>query len=379
MGTKADLAERDMRLRRTREAMKREGLSALLMAGRASDADIGRGYFRFFTDYYLWGHDGLVLIPLDGEPAVVMPEPALVDAIKEIGWINDARLDPYLAPTMAAIMKERGLTKGKVGIGGWKYIMPVASHETLKADLPGVEFVNGDNVLDRVRIRKSPLEIQQIRELWAVAKPAMERFAEVLEPGVTEVEAAGETLEALAAGGCRDMLVWINGQLPPKNVPVALDDVLECHVETPGDSGHWLELTIICAFRDPTPRELKMMDSELRALDEICRIAKPGVKVSEMSRTFERVLLEDGWQLASEQPRHNDFHGQGLDAVEWPVYGGLVKQDMVMEESMVFSYHPHRAVVPDVKFSWISDDILITADGAERLSGDWNLRWRMMK
>lgn len=380
MGTKADFAERDMRFRRTHEAMEREGLDALLVAGRESNCDIGRGYFRYFTDYHLWGHDGLILIPLEGEPTVTATGAGVAEKIGRLGWITDVHADPDLAPEIAVAMKERGLTKGKVGIAGWKFIMPVGAYKILTNSLPDIEFVNADHMMDRVRMVKSPLEIQQNRELWELAKAAMERFVEVLEPGQTQIELATEVLKVLAAGDCRDTLIWINGDLPPKDVPVTLDNnIVDCHVETPGESGHWCELTVTCAFRDPTPSELRLMDSELRAYEEIRKMAKPGVRVSDMAKTFESVLLGDGWEFASEQPLHNHFHGQGLDPVEWPVYGTLVQQDMDIEEGMVLNYHPSHKVLPAVRHTGINDNILITANGGERLSGDWDLRWRIMK
>ena len=37
------------------------------------------------------------------------------------------------------------------------------------------------------------------------------------------------------------------------------------------------------------------MDSELRAYAEIRQMAKPGARLSDLADTFERVLMEDGW------------------------------------------------------------------------------------
>jgi hypothetical protein len=47
---------------------------------------------------------------------------------------------------------------------------------------------------------------------------------------------------------------------------------------------------------------------------------------------------------------------------------------------MVFSYHPRRNTRPHVPWSTgINEDILITDGGAERLSGEWDHRWRVMR
>jgi Xaa-Pro aminopeptidase len=151
-------------------------------------------------------------------------------------------------------------------------------------------------------------------------------------------------------------------------------------MEICGESGHWSEIDVTCAFRKPTELENKLMETELRAYDEILEIAKPGVRLSDMARTFEDVLVEDGWKL--DDPRWlYYFHGHGMDDIQWPWYSAMLadNQDAVLKEGMVLCYHPHRDTIPAVACGpSICDDIVITADGAERLSGDWNLRWRVM-
>jgi Xaa-Pro aminopeptidase len=52
---------------------------------------------------------------------------------------------------------------------------------------------------------------------------------------------------------------------------------------------------------------------------------------------------------------------------------------MVLEEGMVFSYHPRRKVLPEVRTTGINENIAITADGVERLAEPWDLRWRVVK
>jgi Xaa-Pro aminopeptidase len=378
---RADLAERDVRFKRIREAMEREGLEALVVAGHGSH--FNRGYIRYFADWHLWAGDALILIPLAGEPALAMTAYAGADTPAE-PWITDVRRAVYPQEKIVEAMKERGLTKGKVGIAGLKRVITVGAYETLKNASPNVEFVDADIVVDRVRIVKSPLEIQQYRDLWTLSKAAMERFIEVLEPGKTQREVAAEVARVLRAGGCfDDMTVIQEGTRRglPQDVPLKCDDLVGYHMEVCGESSHWSEIDITCAFRKPTELEQKRMDSELRAYHEIREMAKPGVKLSDMANTFERVLIEDGWKLG-EQSIHFDFHGHGMDDVQWPWYSPKPdhNQDVAIEEGMILCYHPRRNTIPAV--AWgprITDDILVTANGAERLSGDWDLRWRMMR
>ena len=106
---------------------------------------------------------------------------------------------------------------------------------------------------------------------------------------------------------------------PPRDVPVKCDDILEYHMEICGPSGHYSEITVNCAYREPTELESKLMDAELKAYDAIKEIAKPGIRISELAQTFEKVLLDDGWKFGPPK-NHFDFHGQGQDVVErpWP-------------------------------------------------------------
>ena len=374
--TRPDLAERDCRLSEIRKAMEQVGLTALLVAGRDTSGDVGRGYFRYLTDYHLWGHEGLVFIPLDSEPCASVTSVGVAQEIIVRGWLTDVHVDPYLVAWMATELKARGFARSRIGIAGWGAILPVGMLERLKNSLPEATLVNADGLLNRVRMVKSALEVQQNQELWTVAKAAMERFVAALEPGRTQIELAAEATNVLQRGGCRDILIWFDGHLPPENIPIIWNDVMEYHMEISGASGHWCELTVTCAFTDPSPDELRFMDSERKAYDQIRRVARPGVCLADLARTFEQVLFDDGWQLAERQILHHDFHGQGLDPVEWPLYGPLAQMDTALEKGMILSYHPHREVVPPVRATGICDDILITENGAERLSGDWDFKWR---
>ncbi|NLE76703.1 MAG: hypothetical protein GX605_08125, partial [Chloroflexi bacterium] len=160
MGTKATLAERDMRYRKLREAMAREGMSAVIAAGHA--AHFRRGHIRYFTDTHMWAGDALLLIPLEGEPTLAWVSYAGSGWPEEM-WVNDVRKAPYPETRVVDAMKAQKLTKGKVGIAGLKKVMTIGAYRTLTGSLPDVQFVDADLMVDRIRMRKSPLELQQYR------------------------------------------------------------------------------------------------------------------------------------------------------------------------------------------------------------------------
>ena len=101
--------------------------------------------------------------------------------------------------------------------------------------------------------------------------------------------------------------------------------------------------------------------------------------LSDLARKFDELMVSQGWEL-QEPGWHFYFHGHGQDDIEWPWYTAMLEgnEDAILEEGMVLNYHPHRDTIPYV--SWgtgICDDLLITAEGGVRLSGDWDLSWRV--
>ncbi len=380
-----NLSERDERYTRLRAAMRPAGLDALLVAGKGHWWT-GRGYMRYLTDFHLWGHDGLLLIPLAGEPTLALTSHAVAAKIAARGWVEDTAGDVYLVPQIAHAAQARNLSRARIGVAGMRAIIGAGVLAELREALPGAEFVDADEVIDRVRMIRSAHEIAQIRDLWTLSKACMEHFVQIVAPGKTQLELAAACSRIALEGGARDILVFI-GEAPgqtgvPDPTPLRCDGITRFHLELCGPSGHWSEITVTCAYRPPSELEERLMDSELRAYTAIRAAARPGATLPALAAIFERTLSEDGWTL-DEPPRHFDFHGQGMDTIERPWFaaeqpwGG--SQNWPLEAGMTFSYHPHRAITPSVAWgTGINEDILITPAGAERFSGDWDLRWRRM-
>jgi Xaa-Pro aminopeptidase len=382
--TRADLAERDARLQRTRAAMARERVDALLIAGKGHWWT-GRGYLRYFTDFHLWGHDGLLLLPLNGEPVMTLSSHAVAGRVAKRGWVTDVRGDVYVIPGIVDAITHAGLARARLGVAGLRWILPAGAFAELHAALPDATLVAADDLIERVRLIKSPLEINQIRELWALSEAAMNRFAAIVTRGDNQREVAAETTKMVWAAGARDILVFI-GEVPgendpPQDAPLTCDDLVRFHLEICGESGHWIEITVNCAYREPSDLERRLMEGELRAFEAIRPIALPGASLRDLAATFDRVLMEDGWELGA-PTTHFHFHGQGLDTIERPWYAVAEPwgqtQNWELQAGMVLSYHPRRRVHPSVPWgSGINEDILITDQGAQRF-GTWDHRWRVM-
>jgi Xaa-Pro aminopeptidase len=366
--------------------MHDEGLDALVIAGKGHWWT-GRGYVRYLSDFHLWGHDALIIFPLEGEPALTVTSYAVANMIAACGWIENCGGDVFLVPRTVRVLRERGLERGRLGTVGTPFIMSAALYRQLSEDLPDAEISAADELVDRVRAVKSEVEVAQNRALWELAKQAMERFAEVLRPGASQLALSAEAARVALAGGARDVLLLIGESPaeygPPRDEPVRCEDVLRYHMEICGPSGHWCELTLTFVFRPLRESEERLLASELRAYSAVQAAARPGARLAQLADVFESTLKEDGWELG-EPTQHFDFHGQGMDVIEYPWFaaeqpwGG--SGDFALETGTIISYHPARRIVSGPAWSpGVSDNLLISETGAEWLSGDWSHEWREVR
>jgi Xaa-Pro aminopeptidase len=373
--------ERDARFARLRAVMQRSELDALVFAGKGHWWT-GRGSFRYLTDFHLWGHDGLLLLPLDGEPCMVLNSPAVAAKIARRGWVTEHHGDAYLAPTMRRLIEGRGLSRSRIGLVGERFVMGAGVRDELVESLPDARFERADALFDAIRSIKSPLELAQERELWPLVLSAMERFQAIVEPGVIGSEIAAEVTRPLWAAGARDILIFM-GEAPdevtiPAPEPLRCDDKTRFHLEVCGPSGHWCEVTINLAWQPPSPDEARLM-----AAERIRAEARPGRRLSDLAAVFEVTMRDHGFEIEGETT-HFDFHGQGMDTIEYPWHAQArpwgQSQDWPLEAGMVFSYHPRRRLVGYQGWTTgLNEDIVITETGAERLSGGWDQSWRPMR
>lgn len=100
----------------------------------------------------------------------------------------------------------------------------------------GAEIVTGDWIVDRVRLVKSPAEIERVRRAAAIVDAAFAAIQADVRPGQTELEIAARLNAAMAAQGgeeaaIRTMVsagpdVWFKTHAAPSRRPVERGDVM---------------------------------------------------------------------------------------------------------------------------------------------------------
>ncbi len=140
--------------------------------------------------------------------------------------------------TIVDAFRRNGWTGGTVGIERWSPTPggPLVAETAERLAAAGASIVDGDWIVDRVRLVKSPAEMERVRRAGEIVDTAFESLAEYVRPGRTELEIAAH-LNAVMAGlggqeaAVRTMVsagpdVWCRTHSPPTTRPVCVGDVM---------------------------------------------------------------------------------------------------------------------------------------------------------
>ncbi len=197
------LTERDRRFARTRELLKRLGLEGLILAGLTSRDQ----YDAYLTNDYA---EGIVIFPAEGTPTYITWQEGRLMRMKEaqqrgvVPWIEDMRVGVD-GPTVAAVIREKGLDKGRLGVVGLEsrgpsemngYI-PYALWTKILTELPRAQFVDCFTAFAAMMLVKSQEELVLMRRSAAIGEEACKVLLSMAKPGVSELEITAEVLHTI--------------------------------------------------------------------------------------------------------------------------------------------------------------------------------------
>jgi Xaa-Pro aminopeptidase len=251
----------------------------------------------------------------------------------------------------------------------------------MESTLPEVAFQDATMLFDSVRAVKSDEEIGYIRETSAIFKRAYKVIEAMMVPGMTERDVMAEAVRNLFRMGCLSGFAHISrsGGLrmlhPPTDDVIERTDVITCDLEFVGPQGYALELSRHFSFGPPPDPVRRVFDVQVEAFKDCLAAMQPGNSSLEILAAADASYRKHGF-FAAGPVGHSwvqfHAHGIGLDFEEPPLVPGL---DVTLQPGMVVSLHPHMGpedpTLPAIK---IEDNILVTAEGPERLTyqqNDW--------
>jgi Xaa-Pro aminopeptidase len=359
-GLPAEEVERRHRL--VREAAGRDGLDAVVVCGNEYSGF--EGAVTYLSGFNIVHRYAYVLLPLDGEPAIVFPSEARYVGEHGTTWLEEQvfvdRPGDWLADRV------RGM---RVGVYGLDYVMTVRDYRALDG---ACELVGWDVGFDHARMVKSELELASVRESVRINAEGFRIFCDAFAPGRTEREILAPCEEYFVSQGCGrwTMDMVLDGPdgsaLPEFKIAGARriepTDLVLPSLEVAGPGGHWVEVSrAICPGEpsDDTKRMLEAYEEYFAAAREVLRT---GATAHDAHRAVSRGFTERGFRLG-----HVTGHSIGMTMIEFPKIGE--GDETELRAGMVLSMHPHAISDDGQACLYMQDTWLVTGDGGVPLAG----------
>jgi len=369
--SESELAERRQK---TCAAMASEGMDGMLI-------------FRQESMYYLTGYDSFgfvffqcLYLGADGKMTLLTRPPDLRQAqitsiIKDIRlWVDSPDASP--SDDLRHILEEHGCRGKTLGVEWESYGLTARNGQRLSAAMDGFcTLRDASELVSKLRVIKSPAEIEYVRKAGQLADAGWDAAVEVAGPGVDEGDVLAALQGAIFRGG---------GDFPANNIVLGSGrDALLCRYHTgrrkidPQDQltiewagvyrhYHAAMMRTMC-FGTPPQRQLELYDAALEALEAVHAAIKPG-------NTF-----GDGFQAHADVLDRRDLSAHRLKAcgyslgttyapnwMDWPMLYernpvGFEPGMVVFTHMIIFDSDAGLAMT-------LGETVLVTENGNERLS-----------
>jgi Xaa-Pro aminopeptidase len=345
-------AEVERRYANVRAALERDGLDAALVCG--SEYTGFEGAVTYLSGFQIVHRYAYVLLPREGEPAIVFPSEARYVGEHGTSWIEEL----VFADRPGDWLAER-LRRARVGVYGLDYVIARRDY----AALSECELVGWDVAFDHARAVKSEEELESVRESVRINTDGFHAFREAYAPGRSAAEVLAPAEELFVERGCGRLtmnMVLVGAEFAIARAETVLGDFCIPSLEIAGPGGHWVEVSR--ALGTPNAEVERMNE----AYDEYFEAAKtalrPGATAHDAHRAVSKGFSERGYHLG-----HVTGHSIGMTMIEFPKIGEGIETEL--EENMVFSLHPHAIAENGHDCLYMQETWLVGPDGGIPLSG----------
>lgn len=331
--------EYEDRWRRLQREMQSRGLDWALVWGRSGGTFERYSDVLYLSNYYSSqsGHEydseewmgvsfTAMLVGLHDEPEMVVDEPDfpadLTPLADRMTWQKD------IVRGAARAIRARGIDR--IGLVGTDFL-PMKYWHVLQEELPGVEWVEADDLVRTVRRAKTARELDCYREIGEKVTAAMDVMVEVaVKGGVSQAEvAAAGTAELMRRGGVPHMVPVSSGPTIFRHcgdpllgfspdVMLEPGDMVRMWIYGPVWQGYWSDpgRTVIVGGKG-NARQRELIDKANEIVTVLMDEIRPGVKLAD--------IVERGNALRAATGTEDDQPGK-----MWPIYGhgvGLFWED----------------------------------------------------
>ncbi|PWW24304.1 Xaa-Pro aminopeptidase [Geodermatophilus normandii] len=330
---------------------------------------------------YLCGYDAhamerltALVVPRAGEPLLVVPrlEAPMVDAspagtlgLELHAWDET---DDAFAVLAREVTARLGGAPTRVAVGARTW----AEHALgVHRALPGSALELATPVLDRLRMVKTPAEVEELALAGGAIDRVHARMGEWLRVGRTEAEVGADIAAAILAEGHVGVDFTIVGSGPNGASPhhelsdrvVAAGDLVVVDIGGETATGYRSDCTRTYVVGGEPDAEVAEWYAVLQDAQEAAVAAvRPGVTAEEVDAVARDRITAAGW---GGHFIHRTGHGIGLDTHEAPYI--VAGNDLPLEPGMAFSVEP-GIYLPGRCGARIEDIVVCTDDGVRTLN-----------
>ncbi len=369
------------RLGRTRQALARSGLGALLTFDQHN--------IRYISSTVIgeWARDKLIrycLLTGNGEPWVwefgaaarhqrlhapwLDPTHCIAGMVGMRGAVSPkAGLFERAAREIKGILVQEGVAKMPVGID---VVEPPFLFALQKE---GIEVRDGQQVMLEARVIKSADELTLLNMAAAMGDGVYQDIFEALKPGVREIEIVALANKRLYEMGsdCVEAINAISGERCSPHPHNFTDRLIR-----PGDQAFFDILQSFMGYRTcyyrtfsvgrATAPQQSAYQKAREWMDSAIALIKPGVETDRIAKCFPRAQ-EIGFESEMAAFGLNFCHGLGLGLHERPIISRLNSLDdpMELQAGMVFAVETYCPATDGISAARIEEEVIVTPKGAQ--------------
>jgi Xaa-Pro aminopeptidase len=413
--TPTPAGEFEGRWRRALAECEARGLDGLLAVSRGASAidsyaDVfylsghygNIGFTPDFQDYWVGRSHSAVLLAPHREPLLIVDG---ADYRRDLVGIEDVRFALDFPGAVAGALEERGLARGRIGVCG-SNVMSARVFQLLREELPGCELLDADDLIEALRVIKSPFELERIRAAAAVGDEVVGAIMEAALSGggqVTEAQAVAEGYRAgiaagvhffdtsIASGPYSNYFTW--NHLPSWSQRVLQPGEL-FHADSYGAvEGYLFDFGRTCVVagargggaatagaraggQTASDEQAALCQGAIDAVEAGIAVIRPGVPASAVFEAVHGHLLAAGLAIDGDEEMDMDNasalsigfpphgHGFGL-GWEWPWILPTEERELAPGMCLAVEAMPTRAGLGS---SYFEQDVIVTEDGCELLT-----------
>jgi Xaa-Pro dipeptidase len=356
--------EYEARLSQIRAAMAERKLDLLLQYGQEAVCWASGFYTPAYFAYAALG------IPLEGKPFLVLRFME-VPAAETNAWETDLLSynddeDPILLTKRA--VEGRALGGATIGLDKHSWYLTAERYEKLVAALPSATFHHDGHLIDNIRVKKSPREIEYLRQAARIVEAGLQAAVDATAEGATERDIAAAMAYARLRAGSDPPVDGVlttgertmQGHGPWTDRRLVRGDRL--YYEFHGIRNHyWARMLRSGILGEPTEKQSRVARTIVEAQDAGLSAIRPGVPAATIDKLCREPLIAAGLK---QQSLYTNRVGYALGLNFRPSPGEFIREftpsaDFILEEGMVFH------MIQSAAGLGFSDTIAITADGFE--------------